>query len=173
MSTLARQFHAQRQAALQRLWPTKRARRDVQRPAAPPEEKTFQLPQKYREPPPQDTPPQFIFPAPVNRVRVIQDVASSYYGFSRNDLVSERRNKPLVAARHVAMYIAKELTTYSLPRLGREFRRDHTTALHALTKVTRRLAEEPGFAAEVATIRRACEAAIEHVKRERGNGQEG
>lgn len=68
----------------------------------------------------------------------IQEVVATAYGLSRNALISHRRGKLVIIPRHVAMYLCTELTTASLPMIGRMFAgRDHTTVLHASNKIAR------------------------------------
>jgi len=53
-------------------------------------------------------------------------------------MLSQRRSRPLARPRQVAMYLAKKLTTRSLPEIGRRFaNRDHTTVIHAVKTITR------------------------------------
>lgn len=67
----------------------------------------------------------------------IQRAVAKRYGVSVPDLVSKRRTQSVVRPRHVAMYLAKTLTTRSLPDIGRRFGgRDHSTVIHAVRKVT-------------------------------------
>ena len=69
---------------------------------------------------------------------VIQEVVASAYGISRNTLISHRRGKLVIGPRHVAMYLCTELTTASLPMIGRMFAgRDHTTIMYASDKIAR------------------------------------
>jgi chromosomal replication initiator protein len=59
------------------------------------------------------------------------------------DLKSARRDKHVVRARHVAMFLCRELTTHSLPAIGRSFgMRDHTTVMHALRRVQEEIEHE-------------------------------
>ena len=59
------------------------------------------------------------------------------FGFSVDELIGPNRRRPLVQARQIGMYVFRELTDYSYPAIGREFGgRDHTTAIHAVTKIT-------------------------------------
>jgi chromosomal replication initiator protein len=61
---------------------------------------------------------------------------ANYYKIKVNELVSKRRNRFLARARQIAMTLAKELTTHSLPEIGEAFGgRDHTTVLHATRKI--------------------------------------
>ncbi|OUU38063.1 MAG: chromosomal replication initiation protein DnaA [Cellvibrionales bacterium TMED49] len=66
----------------------------------------------------------------------IQRVVADQYKLKISDLLSKRRSRSIARPRQVAMYLAKELTTHSLPEIGDAFGgRDHTTVLHACRKV--------------------------------------
>lgn len=66
----------------------------------------------------------------------IQRTVSDYYNIKISDLISKRRSRSVARPRQMAMALAKELTTYSLPEIGKAFGgRDHTTVLHACRKV--------------------------------------
>ena len=68
----------------------------------------------------------------------IQNVVSNYFNISLNDMLSQRRSRPLARPRQLAMYLAKKMTTRSLPEIGRRFaNRDHTTVIHAVKTITR------------------------------------
>jgi chromosomal replication initiator protein len=82
-------------------------------------------------------------------IHEIQQTVAETYGFRVSDLKSERRAQPLVNARHVGMWLAKELTQASYPLIGREFQRDHTSVMHAVRKVERLRAKDSQFVAEV------------------------
>ena len=63
---------------------------------------------------------------------------ATYYGFSVDELCSPAARRQLVTARQIAMYLTRELTDLSLPRIGEAFGgRDHTTVMHANNKITR------------------------------------
>ena len=65
-------------------------------------------------------------------------VTATAFGFSVEDVVGSSRRQPLTMCRQVAMYLCRELTDLSLPKIGELFGgRDHTTVLHALGKVKR------------------------------------
>jgi len=66
---------------------------------------------------------------------VIMEETSTYFGLEPEDLVSKSRSRPLTTARHVAMYILRELTGLSLIKIGEQFGRDHTTVLHGIKKI--------------------------------------
>lgn len=66
----------------------------------------------------------------------IQRVVSEYYKVKLSELLSKRRSRSIARPRQVAMALAKELTSHSLPEIGEAFGgRDHTTVLHACRKV--------------------------------------
>lgn len=70
------------------------------------------------------------------RIEDIQKRVANHYNISRADLLSSRRTTEVVRPRQVAMYLAKVLTTRSLPEIGRRFGgRDHTTVLHSIRKI--------------------------------------
>jgi chromosomal replication initiator protein len=73
----------------------------------------------------------------------IQEAVSSCFGLTVAELVSPRRSQAVAYPRQVAMYLARELTDSSLPKIGKEFGgRDHTTVIHATTKITRLISED-------------------------------
>ena len=74
----------------------------------------------------------------------IQKAASEHFGLKQADLISERRNRSIARPRQAAMWLAKQLTTRSLPDIGRRFGgRDHTTVLHAVRRIEALKAEDP------------------------------
>jgi len=66
---------------------------------------------------------------------MILEETAEYFGLNPSDLVSKSRSRPLTTARHVAMYLLRELTGLSLIKIGELFDRDHTTALHGIKKI--------------------------------------
>ena len=76
---------------------------------------------------------------PVSAEDIINATAAAY-GFTADDLRSPSRRQPLVLSRQVAMYVCREQTDLSLPKIGALFGgRDHTTVMHAIDKVKRLL----------------------------------
>ena len=68
----------------------------------------------------------------------IQTVTSNFFSISLSDMLSPRRSRPLARPRQIAMFLAKRLTSRSLPEIGRKFsNRDHTTVIHAVKTVER------------------------------------
>jgi chromosomal replication initiator protein len=73
----------------------------------------------------------------------IQDIVSERFGLSKNQLCGDKRSQNIVYPRQVAMYLSRELTDSSLPKIGREFGgRDHTTVIHATSKIARLIKED-------------------------------
>ena len=68
----------------------------------------------------------------------IQNTVSNFFNISLNEMLSQRRSRPLARPRQIAMYLAKKMTTRSLPEIGRRFaNRDHTTVIHAVKTITK------------------------------------
>ena len=68
---------------------------------------------------------------------VILDATAEKFGLSKEDIIGQRRHRPLVTARQIAMYVFRELTELSYPAIAREFGgRDHTTVIHAVDKIS-------------------------------------
>ena len=75
-------------------------------------------------------------PVPLGPEMIIQSTAQAF-GFSVEDVLSSSRRQPLVLCRQIGMYLCRELTDLSLPKIGEHFNRDHTTVLHSVDKVKR------------------------------------
>ena len=70
----------------------------------------------------------------------IQNVTSNFFSINLGEMLSQRRLRPLARPRQIAMYLAKKLTTRSLPEIGRKFaNRDHTTVIHAVKTIDKLL----------------------------------
>jgi len=73
---------------------------------------------------------------------MIMGQTASYFGLSIDDLCGTSRSRVLVTARQIAMYLCRELTDLSLPKIGQQFGgRDHTTVMHADKKIRSLMAE--------------------------------
>jgi chromosomal replication initiator protein len=87
-----------------------------------------------------------VFPqgeAPEVSIERIQSAVSDRFGLSLEELCGDRRSQNIVYPRQVAMYLSRELTDASLPKIGREFGgRDHTTVIHATSKIARMIRED-------------------------------
>lgn len=88
---------------------------------------------------------------PITTEKIIRLVAK-HYGVGRDHIMSLCRQGNLPVARHVAMYIARQLTGQTYPQLGRIFARDHSSVIHAIKKVERSMTSDQQFANEVATL---------------------
>jgi len=72
-----------------------------------------------------------------------------------SDMHSERRARAVARPRQVAMFLAKSLTSRSLPEIGKKFGgRDHTTVMHAVKKVEELMASDHSFAEDIELLRR-------------------
>jgi chromosomal replication initiator protein len=72
----------------------------------------------------------------------IMNATAAYFGVSMDDLCGTSRSRVLVTARQIAMYLCRELTDLSLPKIGQHFGgRDHTTVMHADRKIRGLMAE--------------------------------
>ena len=68
----------------------------------------------------------------------IQNTVSNFFNIALSEMLSQRRSRPLARPRQIAMFLAKKMTTRSLPEIGRRFaNRDHTTVIHAVKTITR------------------------------------
>ncbi|RLL54800.1 chromosomal replication initiator protein DnaA [Mariprofundus sp. EBB-1] len=83
----------------------------------------------------------------------IQKKVASYFNINIREMSSSKRSKNIAYPRQVAMYATKELTTMSLPEIGRNFGgRDHTTVLHAVRKIKKMRDESDDFNEEMNRI---------------------
>ncbi|TKW66354.1 MAG: chromosomal replication initiator protein DnaA [Paracoccus denitrificans] len=89
----------------------------------------------------------------------IQRRVAEHYNIKLADLVGQKRVRTIARPRQVAMYLAKQMTTRSLPEIGRRFGgRDHTTIMHGVRKIEELCADDHGLAEDVQLLRRALEA---------------
>lgn len=76
-------------------------------------------------------------------IQTIQNEVCRYFNLSKDDLLGNKRQQNIVLPRQIAMYLSRELTELSLPRIGAEFGgKDHTTVIHANSKITKLLGEK-------------------------------
>jgi chromosomal replication initiator protein len=88
----------------------------------------------------------------------IQKKVAEHYNMRLTDMFSARRARNVARPRQVAMYLAKQLTSRSLPEIGRKFgNRDHTTVMHAVSRVGQLIEVDPAFAEDVELLRRMLE----------------
>ncbi len=86
------------------------------------------------------------FSANSNRVitpKLIQETVSKYFNIRTEDFKSKRRTKNIAYPRQIAMYLCRDLTELSLPKIGEDFGgRDHTTVLHAIGKIEKNIEKD-------------------------------
>jgi len=88
----------------------------------------------------------------------IQKRVAEKWNIRLTDMSSARRARQVARPRQVAMYMAKQLTSRSLPEIGRMFgNRDHTTVMHAVSRITELMARDAAFAEEVDLLRKILE----------------
>jgi chromosomal replication initiator protein len=92
-------------------------------------------------------------------IEEIQKRVSEHFNVRITDMHSARRARAVARPRQVAMYLSKQLTSRSLPEIGRKFGgRDHTTVMHAVRKVEELKSTDPTFAEDIELLRRMLEA---------------
>jgi len=77
-------------------------------------------------------------------------------GLTRNELLSGRRSKEFVHARHIAMYLAREYTTLSFPQIGRAMNKDHTTVYYVANKMAKRGRGATKVNRDIAAVKKAA-----------------
>jgi chromosomal replication initiator protein len=88
----------------------------------------------------------------------LQKRVAEYYNIRVADMHSPRRSRAVARPRQVAMYFAKQLTSRSLPEIGRKFGgRDHTTVLHAVKKIEELMLKEKGMREDIELLHRMLE----------------
>lgn len=103
---------------------------------------------------------QCVEPGPVPRITIasIRERVEEFYGIEPGAFKTPARKKKIAHARQVAMYLSKQLTPKSLPDIGRRFGdRDHTTILHGIRAVKKRMETDGKLANEVNFLRGVLE----------------
>ncbi|MDE8349529.1 MAG: chromosomal replication initiator protein DnaA [Acidocella sp.] len=91
-------------------------------------------------------------------IQEIQKKVAEHWNIKISEMSSARRSRNIARPRQVAMYLAKQLTSKSLPDIGRNFGdRDHTTVMHAVSRVTALMGTDAAFAEDVELLRRMLE----------------
>ncbi|MDR3535782.1 MAG: chromosomal replication initiator protein DnaA [Acetobacteraceae bacterium] len=91
-------------------------------------------------------------------IEEIQRKVAEHYNIRLTDMSSARRARAVARPRQVAMYLAKQLTSRSLPEIGRKFgNRDHTTVMHAVSRIGELMQCDSSFAEDVELLRRMLE----------------
>ena len=85
-------------------------------------------------------------------VNSIKKIVGKHFNIKMEDFNSKRKTQSIAWPRQIAMYLTTELTDLSLPEIGREFNRDHSTVVHARDVVKEKIEVDPFFAAEINQI---------------------
>ncbi len=85
-------------------------------------------------------------------VNTIKKVVGKAFNIKMEDFNSKRKTQSVAWPRQIAMFLTTELTDLSLPEIGREFNRDHSTVVHARDTVQEKINTDPFFAAEINRI---------------------
>lgn len=86
-------------------------------------------------------------------IDTIMQVVAEYYGLKVEDLKVRKRTRTVAFPRQVAMYLCRDLTDYSLPKIGEEFGgRDHTTVIHACEKIAQDARQDPSLASDLENL---------------------
>ena len=89
---------------------------------------------------------------------MIQKTVAEYFKLKLADMYSKRRPASIAIPRQIAMYLSKNLTSRSLPEIGRRFgNRDHTTVIHAVKKVEELRSKDNSFDEDVQLLIRMLE----------------
>ncbi len=87
-------------------------------------------------------------------IKLIQKEVSSFFHLKTSDLKSKNRNRAVVSARHLAMFLCRELTDTSLPEIGKNFGgKDHTSVIHACKKINSQLKSNPDTAHNIKQLK--------------------
>lgn len=121
-----------------------------------------ELPRMFPLPPPQ-TPPRkhkgisSLKPLPPDRPMCVEDIREAVctrFGITRSELMGTAKPFRISHPRQLAMLLTRELTNYSLPRIGRLFnRKDHTTVLHGINAASERVKEDAEWAQHYAVLK--------------------
>lgn len=85
-------------------------------------------------------------------VNSIKKIVGKYFNIKMEDFNSKRKTQSVAWPRQIAMFLSTDLTDLSLPEIGREFNRDHSTVVHARDVVKEKIETDPFFAAEINRI---------------------
>jgi len=93
-------------------------------------------------------------PSGAPTISLIQSIVAKSFNLTKMDILSQRRTQNVVLPRQIAMYLVKNMTLRSYPEIGRRFGgRDHTTAIHAVHKISARCVSDPEFAGRINALK--------------------
>ncbi|WP_027964583.1 chromosomal replication initiator protein DnaA [Halalkalibacillus halophilus] len=86
-------------------------------------------------------------------IKGIQEIIATRFSIQLEDFAAKKRTKSVAFPRQIAMYLSRELTDFSLPKIGEEFGgRDHTTVIHAHEKIAKMIAEDLQLQKEIDSL---------------------
>ncbi|MYL34431.1 chromosomal replication initiator protein DnaA [Pontibacillus yanchengensis] len=89
-------------------------------------------------------------------IKGIQEMVAEKYNIKIEDFAAKKRTKTIAHPRQIAMYLSREMTDFSLPKIGEEFGgRDHTTVIHAHEKISKALSENQQLQKEIEELKEA------------------
>ncbi|MFA6472617.1 MAG: chromosomal replication initiator protein DnaA [Candidatus Latescibacterota bacterium] len=92
-------------------------------------------------------------PSKLITIEYIQKMVSEHFSISPNMIIGESRHKEIAAARHIAIYLCKQLTSSSLKTIGLHFGgRDHSTVIHSISFTKNKIVSDPAFSKQVHTL---------------------
>ena len=87
-------------------------------------------------------------------IDLIQKKVAAYFNINQSDITGKKRSQNIVVPRQIAMYLSRELTDSSLPKIGKEFGgKDHTTVLHAIDKIEKNISSDSGLEKDLKNLR--------------------
>ncbi|ASK61763.1 chromosomal replication initiation protein DnaA [Virgibacillus phasianinus] len=87
-------------------------------------------------------------------IQKIQQVVGEKYNIRQEDFIAKKRTKSIAFPRQIAMYLSREMTDFSLPKIGEEFGgRDHTTVIHAHEKISRMLENDTSLDQDIEEVK--------------------
>jgi chromosomal replication initiator protein len=98
--------------------------------------------------------------APLQRITIgkIKETVASAHGLTVKEMDNGRRDQRLAAPRQIAMYIATELTNYSLPQIARDFgKKDHTTVMYARDKIKDQMTRDEAYRNKIRQLVAMCQ----------------
>jgi hypothetical protein len=150
-TSLVRQLHEERKARLQRIASSGK-RRQIESNQAKLLEVPVMEPPKVAEP--DDglpahlrMPPFDLSKVPIGKLTItdIQRYVAQKYGLKRWDLISDSRRINIIGPRQLALYLSFRLLGRPLTEIGRQFRRDHTTAIHSIKRTKQRVLGDSAY----------------------------
>ena len=86
--------------------------------------------------------------------KLIQEEVCKYYNIRLEDFKSRKRTKNIAYPRQIAMYLSREMTDLSLPKIGEEFGKDHTTVIHAYDKISNEIKEDEYLKTQIEELKK-------------------